>query len=80
MVLVDSRVVFGSCLERTLELTSLPCDIALEFIEVPTWANRADASSLSKSLESWYASMPNLPPPPTAAFEPAYALGAGSSP
>ena len=63
LVLVDSRVVLG-----------LAYDIALEVVWVPTWANPADATSRSKSLDSWYASLPKLPPPPTAVFASAHAL------
>ena len=38
------------------------------------WANRADAPSRNTSLKSWYAALPNLPPPPAAVFASAHAL------
>ena len=45
-----------------------------ELVWVPTWANPADAPSLSKPIESWYASLPKLPPAPTAVLASAHAL------
>ena len=36
--------------------------------------NSADAPSRNKPIESWYASMPKLPPPPSAVFASARAL------
>ena len=41
---------------------------------VPTWANPADAPSRNKPIESWYASLPKLPPTQTAVFTSAHAL------
>ena len=52
----------------------LAYDIALELVWMPTRANPADASSRNKPIESWYASLPKLPPPPTVVFASAHAL------
>ena len=52
----------------------LASDLALEFAWVPTWATPADAPSRSKPIESWYASLPELPSTPTAALASALAL------
>ena len=41
---------------------------------MPTWANSANASSWNKPIESWHASLPKLPPSPTAVFASAHAL------
>ena len=80
LVLVDSRVVLGAVskgrsssrkvnfLLRKLWFWCLAHDVALELEWVPTWANPADAPSRNKPIESWYASLPKRPPPPTAAF------------
>ena len=35
---------------------------------MPTCATPADAPSRNKPIESWYASLQKLPPPPTATF------------
>ena len=83
LVLVDSRVVLGAVIKgsrkidfllRKLGFCCLADDIALHFVWVPTLANPADAPSQSKPIESWYASLPKLPPPPTAVFASAHAL------
>ena len=52
----------------------LACDIALDLLWVPTWANPSVASSRSKSLENWCASLLKLRPPPTAVFASAHDL------
>ena len=41
---------------------------------MPAWANPADAPSRSKPIESWFASLPKLCPPPIAVFAPACAF------
>ena len=76
MVPVDSRVVLGAVskgrsssrkmnfLLRKLGFWCLAYDIALERVWVPTWANPPDAPSRNRPLESWYASLPKLLPPP----------------
>ena len=86
LVLVDSRVVLGavskghSCsrainfLLRKLGFWCLACDIALELVWVPTWANPADAPSRNKPIANWYASVPKLPSTPTAVLASAPAL------
>ena len=48
--------------------------MALDFVWVPTWANPADAPPRSKPIGSCCASLPKLPPPPTAVFASAHAL------
>ena len=62
MVLVDSRVVLGAVSKgrsssrksnftlRKLVFLCLACDIALELVWVPTWANPADAPSRKNRL------------------------------
>ena len=64
LVLVDSRVVLGAFskgrsssrkfnfLRRKLGFWCLACDIALELVWVPTWANPADAPSRNKPIEA----------------------------
>ena len=77
-VLVDSRVVFRSRLQRTIELTKnqflapdnlelwcLANDIALELVWVPTWANPADATFTEladRRLACITAEAPDFPP------------------
>ena len=63
---MDLTKMFMSCLEKLG--FGLAYDIALELVWVPTWANPADAPSRSKPIESWYASLPKLPPAPIAFF------------
>ena len=59
---------------RKLGFWCFAYDIPLEFVWVPTWANPADAPSRNKPINSWYASLPKLPPPPTAVFASVHAL------
>ena len=59
---------------RKLRFWCLACDIALELVWVPAWANPADAPSRSKPIESWYASLPKLPSTPAAVLASAPAL------
>ena len=69
LVHVDSRTVLGAVLElRKQGFCCFAYDIALELVWVPTWANPADVPSRNKPIESWLASLPKLPPPPTAVF------------
>ena len=84
LVLVDSSVVLGAVskgrsgwrrvnfLLRKQRFWCLAYDIALEIVWVPTWANPEDAPQQNKPIESWYASLPKLPPPPTAVFASAH--------
>ena len=41
---------------------------------VPAWANPADAPTRNTPIENWNASLPKLPPPPTAVFASVHAL------
>ena len=52
----------------------LACDIALELVWVPTWANPVDAPSRNKRIECWYSSLPELPATPPAVLASAPAL------
>ena len=86
LVLVDSRVVLEAVSEgrsssrkinfslRKIRFWCLAWEIALELVWVHTWANLADAASPNKPIVSWYATLPKLPPSPTAVLASARAL------
>ena len=50
----------------------IACDIALENVLVPTWANPADAPPRNKAINNW--SLQKLPHPPTAVVALGHAL------
>ena len=68
-VLVDSRVVLGSRLKETIELTKNQFLASKKGL-----VNPADAPPRSKPIKSWFASLPKLPPTPTAVFASAHTL------
>ena len=73
------RVVFGSRLEKTMELTKIHPSCfenwvsgALRMTSHSSWSGCP--LGRIRSIESWYASLPKLPPPPTAVFASDHAL------
>ena len=59
---------------RKLGFCCFAFDITLEAVWVPTWANQADVPSRNKPIESWSATLPILPPPPSRVFASTHAL------